>query len=237
MNSRLGLCFAGLLMVCAPGCCVFEAIFGCGYYHGHGFGDAVCDDGYGVPRKCAKKCRKCRECLEEHGMGGGYYPEMMSAGFAGDCGCGGAMPTPGCAGCGGGFDSSVITTPTMNVPTPSPTPMPHSGTALPPPIPPAETSSVPQTPAGTQFVSVEEFHRLPGVVVSGPAGQGPAQPTAGPAIDVQALASTPSAASPPAAPPADARPLDSTVIATPPANAKQVQQAAWAPVRGSGLPR
>lgn len=239
MKSRLTLCFAGLVMAFMPGCCVFDALFGCGHFQLPSCGASTCDDGCGHSKKCDKKCRKCRECLQEHGgmAGGEFYPGMgygdiYGGGGGGDCGCGGGgmaadYPGGGCAGCGGGggFDGgAVMTTPMMTIPTPGPTPMPHGGTALPPPIPPAETSSVPQVPAGMQQVSVAEFQRLPGVIVSGPGSQ--AAQTAQVAA-IQPASSVPSMI----AAPADAKPLDATVISSVPANTRQIQQAGWAPVR------
>jgi hypothetical protein len=79
-----------------------------------------------------------------------------------------------------------------------------------------ENSSLPQTPAGVQQVSVEEFHRLPGVVISGPS----------PVAEAPQLAATPSV-------PAGAdRPIQQTAImSAAPANARQVQQTGWAPVQ------
>lgn len=234
MKSRVTLCVAGLVMALLPGCCVFDALFGCGHYQILSCGASGCDDGCGHSKKCAKKCRKCRECLEEHGMagmggmGGEFYTGMQYGDIGGgDCGCGGGgmagYPGGGCAGCGqpGGFDGgAVMTTPMMTVPTPGPTPMPHGGTALPPPIPPAETgSTVPQVPAGMQQVSVAEFQRLPGVIVSGPGSQAAQTAQAG--------------SVPPAivAAPAEAKPLDAVVITSPQSNSKQIQQAAWVPVQ------
>ncbi len=232
MNSRIGLCIAGLVTVFMPGCCVFEHVFQCKHFGGGDQCGAVAD-GCGHSKKCSKKCRKCMECLQEHG--GGMYPALgyLDGGFVedGGCGCGGhdgGMITAGYGGgdtgCGcsqgGGnmvnvpmMSSPVMTTPTMTVPTPAPAPTPMGGTALPPPIPPAETSSLPQLPPGTQQVSVEEFQRLPGVVISGPTAPSVAStPQAAPAI-VTSPATSP------------------TVISTAPVNAKQVQQTGWAPVR------
>jgi hypothetical protein len=124
-----------------------------------------------------------------------------------------------------------MTTPPMNVPTPAPTnnnptPAQTSGTMLPPPIPPIDTSSNLQIPPSVQQVSVEEFQRLPGTVVSGPGS--PITSTTAPQVTGQ-LAATMSPILP--APPASPQPAQTTVVSSVPANARQVQQTGWAPVR------
>ncbi len=136
--------------------------------------------------------------------GGGDAGIMMDGmGGGGGCGCGQSAPM--------GYESTTpFMTPPMTVPTPSPASMPRSGTALPPPIPPADMGSNLQSPPSTQHVSVEEFQRLPGVVISGPGSQ--AATTAGTQLggwEPAAPAVTPAATS----------------------AAKPIQQAGWAPTR------
>jgi len=253
MKSTFGLLFAGLLLASTPGCCVLDHQFGCGQQYPGDCQSAQGHDSCGSSKKCSKKCKKCRECLAEEGMAGGFYPGMMYAdgGFGGDSGCGceggGGMMAGypdaggggGCASCaqggstfqgGGGYESHMVTPP-MTIPTPSPTyaptPMPPGGTPLPPPIPPAEIGALQQVPAGTQQVSVEEFQRLPGVVISGPGAQTAAVPA--PAVGQPMMTSSPA---PIAAPQVVGRPVAAPPVYTSaPANARQVQQTGWAPVR------
>jgi hypothetical protein len=78
-------------------------------------------------------------------------------------------------------------------------------------------------PSGTQQVSVEEFQRLPGVIISGP-GMSPT-PTSMPQISAQIEMNVPEVMAPSPA----AKPIQSATSA--PANAKQIQQTGWAPVR------
>lgn len=238
MKPQVVLSFAGLLMLFAPGCCVFDAIFGCGHrgFDSCGSVDAGCgceSGGHKHRNKCDKKCRKCRECLEKEGMAGGYgagYPGMgySDFGFSGDggCGCGGGAATCGCGQGGMGvpstYESSSFMTPPMTVPTPNANPGP-SGTALPPPIPSTESSGMQQLPPGMQQVSMEEFQRLPGVIVSGP-GASSTQSSV-PQVSAQMEMSVPTVMAPSPA----ARPIQSVTSA--PANAKQIQQTGWAPVR------
>ena len=247
MKPRSLLAVAGAVLLFAPGCCVLDHLYGCGPWWAHGCVADHCSDGCKASRKCDKKCRKCRECLEEHGQSGGMM--MGGMGLGGGCGCGGCgMPEMmggfmgevgggGCASCGhgghghgGAFDAPhMMTTPPMTIPTPSALPHPQPGTALPPPIPPADSSSTNQIPSGTQQVSVEEFQRLPGVVISGPGSQ-PAAAMQPPQMAAQPV--LPSVPASVAAPPATARPVQTPAVSTTaPANARQVQQTGWAPVR------
>jgi hypothetical protein len=108
-------------------------------------------------------------------------------------------------------------------PSPDPAPAPTSGVNLSypqaiPVIPPSETSGV--IPPGMQQVSVEEFQRLPGVIISGP--------NAGPATSPQGA--TVLATPQPLEPPIAAKPVGSPVRSSNPGNARQVQQTGWAPV-------
>jgi hypothetical protein len=246
MKPLFGLAAAGLLMLFAPGCCVLAHVFGCGWHdHDVCCGPGQCEHGDRHLKKCAKKCRKCRECLEEHGYGygdmfayGGMIPGDM--GLVGDCGCGGGMMADIGAGCGcgmpGGCASCGQAGPTsypvpMSAPTMAPSseaaPAPTSGIKLNypqaiPAIPPMENSSLPQPPQGVQQVSVEEFQRLPGVVISGP--------TTSP--DPSSQLATSSAVPATIDQPLVAKPVQpSSAKTSVPSNARQVQQTGWAPVQ------
>jgi hypothetical protein len=235
MKPQFALLVAGTLLLFTPGCAVFECVFGFGYCHR----DDCCGGGPSCgesrkAKKCAKKCRKCRECLEEQGLGGMGYDGIAYGGTpfmdAGCCdgggtfGGGGGIMMDGMGGGGGcgcgqsapmgyGYESTPFMTPPMTVPTPAPSPVPRSGTALPPPIPPADLGGNMQSPPSTQHVSVEEFQRLPGVVISGPGSQ------------TATTAGTQLGSWEPAAPAA------ATATSTSPSSAKPIQQAGWAPTR------
>lgn len=245
MKPQFGLLVAGLLMLFTPGCCLLSHIFGCHHFDNDSCGATVSDDGCHHSKKCARKCRKCRECLEKHG-GGDYGGMMMGdvgmggcgcgGGMIGDCGCGGGMMSGGCASCGqGGMGSLPGPMPIMSSPGLTPSseaaPAPTSGINLNypqaiPAIPPSETGSTTSVPQGTQQVSVEEFQRLPGVVISGPTAVG--APASQPAM-ASSVATTTNVVAP--AQPVQQPVQQAAAKSISPATARQVQQTGWAPVR------
>ncbi len=90
-----------------------------------------------------------------------------------------------------------------------------------PAVPGMDNSSTTPVPAGVQQVSVEEFQRLPGVVVSGPTAVGAAG--AQPAMAASSPVTTDVTA---------AQPIQQAAAKSfSPATARQVQQTGWAPVR------
>lgn len=229
MNARIFLLTLGLLgLVVTPGCCLLH---GCG-------GGCGCGCGYGLfgcigkIRDRIHNCSHChkRDCGGDCGCscGGMMYGDMGMS----DCGCG----APSAAGCGCGIggghvDQPAFMTPPMTVPTPQAAPpVPSSNVTMPPPIPPADSSSTTPVPQGTQQVSVEEFQRLPGVIISGPG----AQPLAVPTTSTMVQSPTPVPANV-AAPAPTAKPIQQASGATAPtitpSATRQVQQTGWAPVR------
>lgn len=147
----------------------------CGCGHCGGFNAMYGDAMYGMPYDSG--------CC---GGGGGFDGGMMAGGYP-------DMSSPGC-GCGGGASMPMApsippTPPAQYAPEASPTPAPT------PDVPPAETNvpgvpdpagapAAPMTyqpaPAqpGVQNVSVEEFQRLPGTIISGPTTSAVAAPPA-----------------------------------------------------------
>jgi len=227
MKPLYALACAGFLTLFAPGCCILD-VFGHGNsYSQCGSDPCSCGGHHGKKhsKKCSKHCRKCMECMQE-GYVDGYAMGDCGCGGAimGDCGCGGGgmigdMGGGGC-GCGAGGPA-----PYPSGPLPGPIPGPTPSTGAIPPIPgmevapPPQTSSTMTVPAGMTQVSVEEFQRLPGVVISGPG----AQPMA---TDMAAQSVSTSATPTIVAAPQEARPIPTTA-----SRVQSVQQTGWAPTR------
>jgi hypothetical protein len=87
--------------------------------------------------------------------------------------------------------------------------------------PPPQTSSTSTVPAGMTQVSVEEFQRLPGVVISGPG----AQPAA---MQMTAQSASTSVPQTMVSAPEEPRPISAPTTAT---RVQSVQQTGWAPTR------
>lgn len=165
------------------------------------------------------------------GCGGGIGHDPFSGGMSGGCAsCGtggpgpfqgampgmmpGMMPSPTPVGPGASSASEAFPTPASGVNLSHPQSIPA--------IPAMDSSSTMTVPPGVQQVSVEEFQRLPGVVVSGPnAGAAASSPPA--------MASSVPGTISVTGPVQPAQPAATKSFS--PASARQVQQAGWAPVR------
>ena len=172
------------------------------------------------------------------GCGGPIAPDFLGGGIPSGYGA------PSGCGCGAGGPVSFPGPGPSPMPSPSPEVVPYPPGAMPPgmspsseaapaptsginlsypqaipAIPPSETGSL--TPPAMQQVSVEEFQRLPGVVISGPtAGPSPSPQVASESSVPQNLEM-----------PVVARPIQSRASSSAPVNARQVQQTGWAPVQ------
>lgn len=242
MNLRRLACFGGLLLLASVGCCHSRHAqcvssdpcdpCGCSSQSGHlhkgwmgqktdswrirkhgrnyGWNDVGCECG----------CDACGM-----GMDGIAFDDGFATGGFGGMVAGGN--SSGCA-CGQHHSEYAPSVPGSVVPsaTPAPTPMPQqnnvpptppTGDAAPAPaIPENNSTAVPRTlPGQVQHVSVEEFHRLPGVITSGPTTQS----------SVPSLATSASAAQPPLALPA----LSNVAAPAPARPASAAQQASWVP--------
>ena len=162
----------------------------CGCGHCGGFNGMYGDAMHGMPYETG--------CCGGDGFDGG----MMAGGYP-------AMSSPGC-GCGGGGGMMAPSMPMApaapatqyapeGTPTPAPTPdanVPETnvpaGPAAEPPAPPMTYQPAPGQP-GVQNVSMEEFQRLPGTIISGPTTTALAAPptAAAPAIHSPMATRTP----------------------------------------------
>ena len=144
----------------------------------------------------------------------GFDGEMMSSGCASG-NCGGSMTSGSPAGCACGqhhgqhHGEYAPSVPGMMAPSaapavaPSPIPVSPSGNESAPAPASSDTNStaVPRTLATQpQQVSVEEFHRLPGVIVAGPTSQSSVPSVAASASAAQPVMAAPQLSSVPAPP-------------------------------------
>jgi hypothetical protein len=210
------ICLAGLVLMSSVGCChtqcVSNSCNSCG-----GGGCCLTNWFQSKMASCRMRCNNyswCDDCSggcavcggTNCGLNGAVDGGMTYGGGSPGCGCGQShnnqyAPTSPAS------PSVPAATPTDPIPMPIPTqtnPEP-TRTNEPNPAPGASDSTTYQRPVNgqTQHVSVEEFQRLPGVVISGP---------------------TPAAGSPTLAPPTLSN------VSVPP-RAGQVQQAQWVPAR------
>ncbi|MDP1797316.1 MAG: hypothetical protein Q8K78_07535 [Planctomycetaceae bacterium] len=160
-----------------------------------------------------KKCH-CGHC----GYGGMYADPMYAMPYGvdsyggGGCGCDGgmvgAMPGGGDCGCaGGGMQQQQMIPPAppsqyapQAAPTPAPIAEPAPETAIPAvpeaaPVAPMTNHAAPAAP-NVQNVSVEEFQRLPGTIISGPTTSTAPAPVPGPMTATSPRRMVPSAAQP-----------------------------------------
>ena len=210
-------CLSGMLLVSTVGCCQTQCVSSspcnscgsrpsCGSCFSNWLSFKVASyqarrcHNYSWGDDCSGGCSVCggSNCgMADPVMGGGAYGASPS------CGCG--QPHN---------HAPVSPTPAMGVPTESaPVPVPNNSlvprTNEPIPAPGATDSTTFQRPANGQIqhVSVEEFQRLPGVVVSGPT-----------------QSSVPTMA-------AQTIPMPLSTVAAPPRPVTPVQQAQWVPAR------
>lgn len=174
-----------VLLVSSVGCCHTQCV-----------SSSACDPCYRASSCCLtdwfRSKFSCRTCQNYSWSDGGCCDSMGGGCASGTCGMSmdagmtyGGAPGGSSCGCGRTHYAPATTTPATAIPVPQadPVPTPVPGTTEPTPAPPA-------TPDTTQFqrpttnqvqhVSVEEFHRLPGVVVSGPSPAPAATPTLAP---------------------------------------------------------
>lgn len=207
---------AGLLMMTTVGCCHSQCVSSnpCDPCGGGCGGGGCCLSGW-LQTKLAN-CRLrhnyswCNDCSSGCSVCGGENCGMNS-----DMGMG--VPSTGgsTCGCGQSHGSGTYVPSSPNTdaaPAPIPTQVapvpPKSGEPTPAPGASDSTTNFQRPTGQIQHVSVEEFQRLPGVVISGPA-----------------QSSVPTMAQPTLAPP-----VLSTVSA-PPKPATTVQQAQWVPAK------
>jgi len=207
------ICLSSLMLLTTVGCCHTQCVSSnscspCG-------GGGCCLTGW-LQSKIAA-CRM-RSCCQNYGWSDSCYGGCSVCGgeSCGFSGAGGATYGGGgsSCGCGGGQSSGYApTSPTL--PTADPVPVPQPSVPMPPrtneptPAPASSESTTFMRPANGQIqhVSVEEFQRLPGVVVT---GQTSSVPTMG----------TPTLAAP-----------TLSNVTVPVRAANEVQQAQWVPAK------
>ncbi len=183
--KRLLSLLASVALLSSVGCCCLNSrVNECGPYGPDLAGGGGCLAKFARSHGAKKNCG-CGHC------GGGMYadpmygmPYGMDAYGGGGCGCDGGMmggmpgagsPGCGCAG-GGGMPQQMIppAPPVQYAPQASPSPAPI---AEPTPVPAVPEPAAPDAPMtqmpvpaapNVQNVSVEEFQRLPGTIISGP---------------------------------------------------------------------
>lgn len=193
MKLRHLISLSGLLLASSIGCCHSRCVCSdpcdpCGNVHASG---GSCVSGWMCNKVDAWRmrnhgrnygwndmacgCDVCSTCFDGEMIGGGS-----------SCGCGGGSvmnsvaPSSGCS-CGQSHGAAMPSVPPSVTPwaspqngSPSPIPMPPT-TVEPSPAPAANdasSTSIQFSPPGQpQHVSVEEFQRLPGVIVAGPTAQ------------------------------------------------------------------
>ncbi len=198
--KRLLTLLACVSLLSSVGCCCLNSrVNECGPYGADLAGGGGCLAKFARAHGAKKKCG-CHHC---GGYGGMYADPMYGMDTCGGGGCGfdggmgmmGATPDargPGC-GCGGGGGEAALpmippAPPAQYAPQAVPTPAPiaeptPAETNIPAPpetaVPAAPTTYQPApTAPNVQNVSVEEFQRLPGTIISGPTTSSVAAPPA-----------------------------------------------------------
>ncbi len=215
MNLRHLFCLSGLLLASTVGCCHSRCVCSdpcdpCGsptggrYVSGwmqgkvdswrmrnHGRNYGWNDVGCG-----------CDEC------GMGFDGGMMGSGCAsGNCGGSMSSGSPGGCACGQHHGEYAPSVPGTMVPSATPMPLQDMAPKAPPATEPApapassDTTAIPRAlSTQPQQVSVEEFHRLPGVIVSGPTSQSSVPSVAASVSATQPVMAAPQLSSVPAPP-------------------------------------
>lgn len=215
------ICLSGLLLFSTIGCCHTQCVSN-DACNPCGVGGGCCLTNWFRDKlaNCSLRCRNyswgndcCSAC-------GGDSCGAPVGGYDGGMTYGGGGAAPGCA-CGQSHSHSQGYAPASSAPPGAPidqppVPIPSSGSGPtrsgePIPAPGATDSTTFQSPhrGQVQHVSMEEFHRLPGVVVSGP-GQSSVPTMAAPTL---------------LAPPALSN------VSVPPAPANSISQAQWVPAK------
>ncbi|MBS0206611.1 MAG: hypothetical protein JSS49_27350 [Planctomycetes bacterium] len=210
MKLQRLMVLAGLLMMTTVGCCHSQCVSSnpcnpCGTCGGG------CLTGWLKSKLacCRMSCHNyswCDDCSSACSVCGGTNCGLSSP----DMG----MPSAGgstCA-CGQSHGATYVPSSPTSMPNDAPAPIPTQVAPVPPrsseptPAPGSTDSTSLQQPGSIQHVSVEEFQRLPGVVISGPA-----------------QSSVPTMAQPALSPPA------LSTVSTPPKPLNNVQQVQWQP--------
>jgi hypothetical protein len=191
MILRRLLCLSGLLLACSMGCCRSRCVSSdpCDPCAGD------LNGGRHVSGRMHHRAgsRRMRNHGRNYGWNdvgcgcdlcsGGFDSELMGCGCSsGDCGGTSTFGSPSGCGCGQSHSSyapgvpGAISPSAIPAAAPIPVPVPPAGidpAPMPAPITgDANSMAFPNSLSmQTQQVSVEEFHRLPGVVVSGPTSQ------------------------------------------------------------------
>ncbi len=176
------ICLSGLMLMSTVGCCHTQCVTNsCSPCGGGGGGCGGCLTGW-LQSKIAA-CRM-RSCCQNYSWG-----DSCSVCGGESCGLNGSSGVTyggggSSCGCSGGQSSGYApSSPTL--PNADPIPVPQPSVPMPPrtneptPAPASSESTTFQRPANGQIqhVSVEEFQRLPGVVVSGPTSSVPTMGT------------------------------------------------------------
>ena len=198
--KRLLSLLASVALLSSVGCCCLSTrVNECGPFASDLAGGGGCLAKFARSHG-AKKCG-CGHCAGNRGM---YADPMYGMPYGmetyggGGCGCDGGMmggmPAPGSPDCGcggGGLPQQMIppAPPAQYAPHAAPTPAPIAEPmpadtpipAVPEPAAPDAPMTQYQAPAApnVQNVSVEEFQRLPGTIISGPTTTAVAAPAAG----------------------------------------------------------
>lgn len=222
MSLHRLVCLCGLLMVssigcCHPACVSYDGCSPCGGGYTSG-GCGSCGGCESCGSCFASWLRNKFSCCSRRGAcrSYGWSSDCCSVCGGSNCGFGspsggmspyGGAPSSGC-GCGQshGYAPSTIVPPNEAPPAPVPAnsgPSPRTNEPI--PAPGATDSTTFQAPGNgqVQHVSMEEFQRLPGVVVQGP-GQAAAAPMQAPTL---------------------------STISSPPRMNSGVQQAQWVPAK------
>ena len=211
MNLRRWVTLSSLLIASTVGCCHSRCVSSdpcgpsptCGRYVSGWMGHKIHSwrtRNYGWDSGCGG----CDSC--------GFDGESIASGCASG-GCGGSMGSGSPSGCACGQQHSeyapsvpnqmIAPAPPSYGPTPSPVAVPMDKPPMSNEIapPPADANTTQRNSAGPQHVSVEEFHRLPGVVVTGSTSQSSSVPNLSSSTNAtQPLMAAPQLSSVPAPP-------------------------------------
>lgn len=196
MNLRRWATLSSLLLLSSIGCCHSRCVSSdpcdpcgpaptCGRYVSGWMGHKI--QSWRM-RNYGWGCGGCDSC--SCGNGGEMFASGCDSGNCASGNCGGAVMGGSPTGCACGQQHSEYAPSVPGVPSQMTAPVPHSYGPTPAPVvappqvpmdkapidnevgpPPADANTTRRSSSGPQHVSVEEFHRLPGVVVSGSMSQ------------------------------------------------------------------
>lgn len=198
MNLRRWATLSSLLLLSSIGCCHSRCVSSdpcdpcgpaptCGRYVSGWMGHKI--QSWRM-RNYGWGCGGCDSC--SCGNGGEMFASGCDSGNCASGNCGGVVMGGSPTGCACGQQHSEYAPSVPGVPSQMTAPVPHSYGPTPAPVvappqvpmdkapidnevgpPPADANTTRRSSSGPQHVSVEEFHRLPGVVVSGSMSQSP----------------------------------------------------------------